>query len=92
VEGTGTVTFDGTGDVSITPAETFYNLTLDKVSSADWLTPNGDLTIGNDLVINPGALYSGNNTYPLMVTRLSTVVEYYTCRQIVHLLLMMQAI
>jgi|GEM_PF-492035 len=62
VEGTGTVTFDGTGDVSITPAETFYNLTLDKVSSADWLTPNGDLTIGNDLVINPGALYSGNNT------------------------------
>jgi predicted outer membrane repeat protein len=59
---THTVIFNGTNDVSITPGETFYNLILDKVSSADWLNIYGDLTIGNDLTINPGALYSGDNT------------------------------
>ncbi|MCK4694380.1 MAG: hypothetical protein KAT74_01390, partial [Candidatus Cloacimonetes bacterium] len=58
----GTVIFNGTGNVAITPGETFYNLTLDKVSSADWLTIYGDLTVGNDLTINPGALYSNDNT------------------------------
>ena len=61
VEGIQTVTFNGPNEADITTNETFYNLTLDKVSSADWLTLNGDLTIGNDLVINPGALNSGNH-------------------------------
>jgi len=57
-----TVIFDGTGDVSITPGETFYDLTLDKVSSADHLDLFGSVTVGNDLTINPGALYSNDNT------------------------------
>ncbi|MCD4730273.1 MAG: hypothetical protein K8R74_06725 [Bacteroidales bacterium] len=62
IENTGSVFFDGTGDVSITPGETFYNLTLDKASSADWLTLSGNVTALGDLVVNGGALHTGDNT------------------------------
>jgi len=60
-EGTGTVSFNGTGDVAINNNETFYNLTLDKVNSGDWLNPYGDINVLNDLTVNPGAIYSGAN-------------------------------
>ena len=61
-ESTGTVIFNGTGDVAINSSETFYNLTLDKVNAADWLNLYGDVTVSGDLTINPGALYSNANT------------------------------
>ena len=61
IEGTQTVTFGGTNDVNITTGETFYNLTLDK-GNAVIANFDGNLTIGNDLVINPGSIYSGDNT------------------------------
>ncbi|MBE9491534.1 MAG: hypothetical protein IMY70_01500 [Bacteroidetes bacterium] len=60
VENTNTVTFTGTNDVSITTGETFYNLTLDKSSSGDWLTlSGGNVTAYGDLIVNGGALHTG---------------------------------
>ncbi len=60
-ESTGTVVFDGTGDVSITPGETFYNLTLDKASSGDFLTLSDNVIVLNDLIVNGGSLHTAAN-------------------------------
>ena len=60
-EGTQTVTFNGTNDVGITQGETFYNLTLNKTSSGDWLTLSDDVTALGDLVINGGAIHTAAN-------------------------------
>jgi hypothetical protein len=62
IPNTGTVFFNGTGDVSITPGETFYNLTLDKSSISEWLTLSGNVTALGKLVVNGGALHTGDNT------------------------------
>ena len=58
----GTVIFNGTNDVTITPDETFYNLTLDKATDADWLTLSDDITVLNDFVNYGGSLHTGSNT------------------------------
>jgi len=60
-EGTYTVIFNGTGDVAINNPETFYNLTLDKATTGDWLTLTDDVIVLNDFVIDGGALHTDNN-------------------------------
>ena len=59
-ETTGTVTFNEAGDVTVT-GETFYNLTLSKPGSGEWLTLTDDVTVLNDLTINGGALHTSSN-------------------------------
>jgi len=60
-EGTGTVTFNGTGNVAINNNETFYNLTVDKVNLVDAVDLLGDVDVLGNLTLDRGELHSNDN-------------------------------
>ena len=64
-EGTGTVTFNGSGSQSINniAGETFFDLTIDK--AADSLNLNGNVTVSGTLTMTSGVINTGSSTLTL---------------------------
>jgi hypothetical protein len=57
----GTVVFNGSESRHILTGETFYNLTLDKTTLADWLTLSDDVTVLGDFVLDGGSFHTEAN-------------------------------
>lgn len=70
--GTSDVQLRGSNAMDITGVTSFYNLTVNKLSTAIWATLKSTITVTNNLTMTQGNMTTGSNSVIITGTRLGT--------------------